>query len=115
MAGKTPSKTRIVLALAVSVVADLLQFPINGAVATGLFALPGELADFILDSVVMVIMSLLLGFHWVLLPSFVLEMIPGVDMFPTWTGCVAWLIWHRKQQAKMAASPPLLDAPPRYP
>jgi hypothetical protein len=114
MAGKMPSKTRIVLAFAVSLVADALQFPLNGVVATGLFALPGELADFVLDCVVMVITSLLLGFHWVLLPSLVVEMVPGIDLLPTWTGCVAWLVWHRKQQAKKVANPPLLDVPPRH-
>lgn len=110
-----PSRTRIVLAFAVSLVADALEFPINGVVATGLLALPAEVADFILDCVMMVITSFLLGFHWVLLPSFVLELVPGIDMFPTWTVCVAWLVWHRKQQAKMAANPPLPDAPPRLP
>jgi hypothetical protein len=115
MTGKMPSKTRIILAFAVSLVADALEFPINGVVATGLFALPAEVADFILDSVVMLIISFLLGFHWVLLPSFLVELVPGIDMFPTWTGCVAWLVWHRKQQAKMAANPPLLDAPPPLP
>ena len=115
MTGKILSKTRIVLAFVVAVTADALQYPINGVIATGLLALPGELADFILDTIVMFITSFLLGFHWVLLPSFVVELVPGMDMLPTWTACVAWLVWHRKQQAKASATPPPPPPRPRLP
>ena len=97
------SRTRILLAFAVSVVADALQFPINGAAATGILAIPGEAADMALDLVVMVITSGLLGFHRALLPSFVLELVPGLDLLPTWTGCVAFVVWRRKQAEARAA------------
>jgi hypothetical protein len=100
------TRTRIILAFAVSVIADVLQFPINAVSATGLLALPGEVADMMLDIVVMIITSALLGFHWALLPAFVLEAVPGLDLFPTWTGCVAFVVWRRKQAEAHAASIP---------
>jgi len=98
------TRTRIILAFAVSVIADVLQFPINAVSATGLLALPGEVADMMLDIVVMILTSALLGFHWALLPAFVLEAVPGLDLFPTWTGCVAFVVWRRKQAEAHAAS-----------
>jgi len=53
-----------------------------------------------------VVTSSLLGFHWILLPSFVFEAIPGFDLFPTWTGCVAYVVWRRKKQQ---TAPPIVD------
>ena len=100
------TRTRIVLAFAVSVIADALQFPISGATATGILAIPGEAADVALDVVVMVITSALLGFHTALLPSFVLELVPGLDLLPTWTGCVAFVVWRRKQAEALEAGIP---------
>lgn len=98
------TRTRIVLAFAVSVIADALQFPINAVSATGIFAIPGEVADLMLDVVVMIITSALLGFHWSFLPSFILEAVPGLDLIPTWTGCVAFVVWRRKQAEALGAS-----------
>jgi hypothetical protein len=30
----------------------------------------------------------LIGWHWALLPAFVGELIPGLDLVPTWTAAV---------------------------
>jgi hypothetical protein len=30
----------------------------------------------------------LLGWHWAFLPTFAAEMMPGLDLFPTWTAAV---------------------------
>ncbi len=40
------------------------------------------------DVVVAVGLVRLLGWHWAFLPSFVVELIPGVDLVPTWTAAV---------------------------
>jgi hypothetical protein len=40
----------------------------------------------------------LLGFHPLLLPTFVVEFLPVADMLPTWTGCVALVVALRKRQ-----------------
>lgn len=111
------SKQRIAAAFAVAVIADAIQFPITAATMTGVLAVPGEGADLLIDSIMTVVTSSLLGFHWILLPSFVFEAIPGFDLFPTWTGCVAYVVWRRKKQAALPVVevvevlPPLLPNP----
>ncbi len=104
------TRKRIVLAFSLSVIADIIQFPITAVEGAGFFFIPGALADFVVDCVVMGAMIKLLGFHWMLLPSLILEAIPGLDLLPTWTACVAYVIWRRKQeQEQRRAPPPVLD------
>jgi len=72
------------LAWLVAVVADTLQIA-----ALPLFAEGGlSPADALLDIVVAYILIRLLGWHWVFLPSMAAELIPGVDLVPTWTAAV---------------------------
>ena len=83
------TRTRIVLALAVAIVADVLQFL--------LLPLEWLFVDQIIDVVAMILISAIIGFHWLLLPTFAVEFVPVVDMLPTWTGCVAGVIALRKR------------------
>jgi len=53
--------------------------------------------DEILDAIGMVVISRLIGFHPLLLPTFVLEFVPLTDMLPTWTGCTALVVRSRKR------------------
>ena len=72
--------------------------------------IPGELADFLLDCVVMVATTMLLGFHWMLLPTLFVEVIPGLDLLPTWTACVAYVVWRRKkEQIRQQPQNPVID------
>ena len=48
----------------------------------------------------------LLGFHPLLLPTFVVEFLPLADMLPTWTGCVALVVALRKREQAAAPRPP---------
>jgi hypothetical protein len=112
------TKQKIALAFTAAVIADAIQFPITAATMTGVLAIPGEGADLMVDSIMTVVTSTLLGFHWILLPSFVFEAIPGFDLFPTWTGCVAYVVWRRKKEQATASvvdvvevMPPLLPNP----
>jgi hypothetical protein len=98
------TQKRILLAFAIAVVADIIQFPITAAEGTGFLAIPGELADFLVDCVVMGATTLLLGFHWMLLPTLFLEIIPGLDLLPTWTACVAYVLWLRKKEGRQSAT-----------
>ena len=50
-----------------------------------------------------------LGFHMLLLPTFVIELVPVADMLPTWTGCTAAVVMLRKR-ARAQASLPLAAA-----
>jgi hypothetical protein len=104
------TRTRIVLALAVALVTDGLQL---------LAGPPGwVLFDQVTDIIAMVLVSALVGFHPLLLPTFVLEFIPLVGMLPTWTGCVAAVVMMRRRSdasppsASVVQSPPPTQAPP---
>jgi hypothetical protein len=72
------------IAWSIALAADALQiglFP--------LFAAGGiSPADTALDMIVALALTKLLGWHWAFLPSMVTEMLPGLDLFPTWTTAV---------------------------
>ena len=91
------TKPRIIAAFAVAAIVDLIQMPLTAFEFTGGIFF-GEIADGVLDTITMGITTLLLGFHWALLPSFMAEAVPGLDALPTWTGCVAFVIWQRKKE-----------------
>jgi hypothetical protein len=61
--------------------------------------------DEIIDVVAAIVLSLLLGFHPLLLPTLVTELIPVVDMLPTWTGCVAAVVVLRRRKQRAIARP----------
>ncbi len=62
--------------------------------------------DEVLDVAAAILMWRLLGFHPLLLPTFVVEFLPLVDLLPTWTGCVAVVVALRKRQQAIATPPP---------
>lgn len=106
------TRGRIVLALLVAVGADALQIP--------LAALP---ATEIIDVIAMLLTMWLVGFHLLLLPTFVIEFIPVAGMLPTWTACVGTVIALRKREqsvkpvidvdATTSSVPPSQILPPR--
>lgn len=78
---KTPEQR---LAWLVAIVVDAIQIG-----AFPFFAAGGvSPADTVLDAVAAVILVRLLGWHWAFLPSFFAELVPGFDLFPTWTAAV---------------------------
>lgn len=85
---------RIAAAFAVAVGVDAAQLLLG--------PLGWPLADEVLDLVAMASTTWLLGFHALLLPTFVIEILPAADMLPTWTGCVALVVARRRQQARAA-------------
>src|SRR5215831_503403 len=72
-------------------------------------------ADEILDVMAMVAISWLLGFHPLLLPTYLIELFPVADLLPTWTGCVGLVVAQRwRAQGRETALPPRsTDGPPR--
>ena len=89
---RTPKITRrrIYLAFAVALVTDGIQL-VTGPLSFVVF-------DQVLDGVAMILASFLLGFHLLLLPTFVMELFPMVNWLPTWTGCVGLLVAMRKRE-----------------
>ena len=92
------TRSRIRAAYAVAVATDVLQFMLG--------PLGWAFTDEILDVVALAATTWLLGFHPLLLPTFVIEMVPIVDMVPTWTACVALVVALRNKP-----QPPPADGP----
>ena len=87
------------MAWAVAIAADALQiaaFPffVEGGVSP---------ADSLLDLIVAYVMIRLLGWHWAFLPTLAAELIPGADLFPTWTAAV-WFVTRQKVQFQAVRS-----------
>ncbi|MEO8503587.1 MAG: hypothetical protein ABI609_06790 [Acidobacteriota bacterium] len=72
------------LALAIALAVDFLQI-----VAFPLFA-PGLASpvDDVLDLAAGVSLIAVMGWHWSFLPAFAVELIPGLDLVPSWTAAV---------------------------
>jgi hypothetical protein len=87
------TRTRILTAYAVAASVDVLQV-FGGPLGWVFF-------DQALDVVAAVLMWRLLGFHPLLLPTFIVEFLPVTDLLPTWTGCVAVVVALRKRQQTM--------------
>jgi hypothetical protein len=90
------TRTRIILAVAVAITADGLQFFLG--------PLGWAIVDQAIDVMALLLTAWAIGFHLLLLPTFVVEIIPVVDMLPTWTACVVAVIALRKRE--QAAVPP---------
>ncbi len=53
-----------------------------------------------IDVVAMILVTWLIGFHILLLPTFMVEMVPVVDELPTWTACVVAVCVLRRREQK---------------
>jgi len=84
--------TRMGLALAVAMLADGLQL------CTGFIGWAG--IDEAIDVMAMILVTWLIGFHLLLLPTFAVELVPVVDDLPTWTACVAAVCVLRRREQK---------------
>jgi len=98
------TRRRVALVYAVAVVTDALQLILGPFGWAGL--------DETLDVAATFATSRLIGFHPLLLPTFVLELLPVTDMLPTWTGCVALVTTLRRRETGYAPAPgdgPVID------
>ncbi len=94
------------LAWAIAIAADTLQiaaFPFfaEGAVSP---------ADSLLDMMVAFVLIRLLGWHWAFLPTLAAEMIPGADLFPTWTAAV-WFVTRQQVRSNSNSGDPEILPP----
>jgi hypothetical protein len=87
------SKRRLVLAFAVAALSDGLSF----------FLTPVPPLQWAADGVTALLLFMVLGWQWILLPGLVMEAIPGLNVFPFWmlvVGAVAvWGNPRRKLKA----------------
>jgi hypothetical protein len=91
------SRTRIILALVVAVFADGLQLLL------GPFG--WAFADQAIDCVAMILIGWVIGFHILLLPTFVVELVPVLGDMPTWTACTAAVIALRRREQRQSPQP----------
>jgi hypothetical protein len=86
----------------VAVAADVLQIA-----AFPVFAAGGlSPADAVLDFAVGGILVRLLGWHWAFLPSLLGELVPGLDLFPTWTAAMLFVTHQRLSAGQPEILPP---------
>jgi len=88
------SRVRVAAALGVAVAADGLQFLLG--------PIGWTFIDEGIDIAAMALTTLALGFHLLLLPTFVIEFLPVTDMLPTWTGCVLAVAVIRRNDSRRA-------------
>ena len=75
---------RVKAARIIAMAADVIQ--IGGFAAFW----PGYASPFddVLDVAVGVALTWLVGWHWSFLPGFLIELVPGMDLIPTWTAAI---------------------------
>jgi hypothetical protein len=88
----------------IAIAADAIQL-----IGMPLFA-PGAVspADTVLDLAVAALLTRTLGWHWALLPTFAAELVPGLDLFPTWTAAVYFMT----RKALKSTEPEILEPGP---
>jgi hypothetical protein len=90
---RTLSNARIRAARVIAICADLVQIGLPFIFGEGFLSPFQDL----LDVVVCVVMTLLVGWHHTFIPSFLIKLVPLVDLAPTWT--IAVFIATRKGAA----------------
>jgi len=78
------SPKRILAARILAVMADAVQIGILPLFAPGAASPVND----VLDIFVGIALILLVGWHWVFVPTFLAELVPGLDLVPTWTAAV---------------------------
>ena len=101
------NQRRIWFAMVVAAAVDAVQLSLGPA---GMFWV-----DQILDVIAMILISAAIGFHPLLLPTFVLEFLPVADLLPSWTACTAAVVLLRKKFQVAPSPPPVSSAPPSEP
>jgi hypothetical protein len=91
------TRTRVRTAYAVAVLVDAAQWLLG--------PLGWAFADELLDVGAMIVLWRVIGFHPLLLPTFVLELLPVADLLPTWTGCVALVLALRRKEEPSPPAP----------
>jgi hypothetical protein len=79
-----PPAGRVRAARALALVVDLGQIVLLPAFFP---ALASPVAD-VVDVASAAVLILLVGWHWAFLPTFLVELVPVVDLVPTWTAAV---------------------------
>ncbi len=72
---------RVLAARALAITADAVQLGLIPLFVGGATSVINDA----LDVLVAIVMLALVGWHWAFLPAFLTELVPGLDLVPTWT------------------------------
>jgi hypothetical protein len=103
--------TRMRAALALAVVADLVQIAVFPLFVEG----AASPADDVLDCCMAGVLGYLLGWHWEFAPSFLAKLVPGVDFVPFWTLAVANVYRKSKRVEPVTVEGTVVDSTARMP
>jgi hypothetical protein len=102
------SARRVRAARALAVVVDLSQIVLLPAFFP---AVASPVAD-VVDVAAAVALVLLVGWHWAFLPTFLIELVPVVDVVPTWAAAVFLATRHAGGGRTPALGAPSPGPPP---
>jgi len=85
----SPNARRFAWLIAIGVDATQVLLP----VVFGAGIVPWEIA---LDLLAMAALTRLIGWHWAFLPTFAIELLPMIDLVPTWTAAM-WIVSRSKR------------------
>jgi len=93
----------------IAIAADTVQLALFPFFAEGVLS-P---ADTVVDLSVAWILTRMLGWHWAFLPTVVAELLPGFDLFPTWTAAVFYVtsLQSRVRRDRSRAVEPVILPP----
>jgi hypothetical protein len=89
----SPVRSRVRTALIIAIAADTVQLALLPLFGGGILS-PFNNA---LDVVIGLVLVRLVGWHFAFLPTFVAELVPGLDLFPSWTAAV-WFVTRGRDQ-----------------
>lgn len=101
-----PSGMKMRAAMALAVVADILQMALFPLFVEG----AASPVDDVLDLAMAGILTYLLGWHWEFAPSFLGKLVPGVDLVPLWSLAVA-NVWRKSKKIESGDTPHQHQAP----
>src|SRR5262245_2308760 len=84
------------LAWSVALAADAIQIVLLPLFAGGALS-P---ADSLIDVATAMILTRIVGWHWAFVPTMLAELVPGLDLFPTWTAAVFYVTWRSAPSAQ---------------
>ena len=106
------SPSRIKAARSIAIAADFLQIALFPLFAEGFVSV----LDDVLDVIVCFAVTMLVGWHYSFLPSFLLKVVPFADLVPSWT--IAVFLATRQTKAEGEVTDVYAEAtplPPRLP
>jgi len=103
-----PTRRRIRTARALAVLADVVQIGLAPMFLEGGLSI----FDTALDLLMAGILTALVGWHWAFLPAFLAELVPGLDLVPSWTVAIFLATRHPAEPESKADDDRVIDVEP---